>query len=156
MEAPLLGDALRRGCEAPMLRVHACSAALSSALQSAETWHTLEVDDVGAATRRPVMTSVAAGQVPWRRTAAEANEEEELALKVGYAEHLEDEFFGGEQESFDEDDEWDSEFAGDEDMWNDEENDGNPVNAAQQDFLAKLAALQAESRADQRPDGSGV
>ena len=123
IEAPLLGDATRRGCEAAVLSARVASAALASALDAEAAVHTLELSPCDSLAQSAPASS--------RPTGAPAevlvDKEEELAMRVGYAAHLESEFWGaddGEQE----------EFFYDEDE--DEDEDGGV-------FWAKLAAMQA-------------
>ena len=52
VDAQLLGDPLRRGCEAPCLSVRA-PASILEALTSEDTWHTVPVDDDSEHSRRP-------------------------------------------------------------------------------------------------------
>ncbi|KAL1508280.1 hypothetical protein AB1Y20_004394 [Prymnesium parvum] len=100
VRAPLLGDAVRRGGGADALLVEADADALAAALASERAWHSVAVRDVGRAARDD-----GAGRAPWQ-AAAEVDEEEELALKLGYAEHLEAEFFGvGDEEEEEEEEE---------------------------------------------------
>jgi len=130
VDAPLLGDTLRRGCEAPSLRVRADKQLLRSALHSADAWYSVPIDDVGAAAR-----AGAAGATPWRAAAAVVNAEEELAVRLGYAEHVEAEFFGaggagGGDDYFDDDEDEEEEELG---------GSGEPDG----DFIAKMAQLRA-------------
>jgi len=112
--------------------VRADAQLLRSALHSADAWYSVPIDDVGAAAR----AGGAAGATPWRAAAAVVNAEEELAVRLGYAEHVEAEFFGaggagGGDDYVDvEDDEEEEEESG---------GSGEPDG----DFLAKMAQLQA-------------
>jgi hypothetical protein len=126
---PLLGDLRRRGTEAPSLAAMASAAEVRKALASEVAPHTVPLHQnrdapdhgghlEGAATRSLGVNT-------------EVDHAEELAVKIGYAEHLEEEFF------LENDD-------GSEDQ--DDVEEGNAVSS---DFWANMQALQAleEARA---------
>ena len=119
LEAPLLGDPRRRNCEAPALRFRAPEGAIRSALRSAAAVHTVSLGaaPAAAATAEPEIANnfaAAAGG------AVAVDEAEEFAVRSGYLEHMEDEFFGvdGEEDEDDgEDDDKDDDGEMTEDFW---------------------------------------
>ena len=160
LRAPLLGDACRRGCEAEALVSRAASDELSQALGSPHAPHAValshelvgaDTDNITPGKEAPVASGAAgeasAGQV------AMVDQKEELALKMGYSEHLEAEFFGG-GDAFD--DEFDDEGAEGsaegsersgsslgESMEEEEEDDDEEEAGPSDAFMAQLAALRA-------------
>ncbi|KAL3926150.1 MAG: hypothetical protein SGPRY_003434 [Prymnesium sp.] len=107
LDAPLLGDPLRRGCEDPSLTVSVPSEDIREALLSKFAWHSVGVKDIGASARRLAGAASSAGSSPWQAS-VEVNEAEEFALKIGYAEQLEADFFGvdASEGEFEETDDW--------------------------------------------------
>jgi len=92
--APMLGDVRRRGCAQPAI----CAAAPASALLTALT----SVCDVHAvALQQP---GDASAVVPSPEAGVKVDAAEELAIRLGYAEHLEAEFFGAGDSEWEEDD----------------------------------------------------
>ena len=114
--APLLGEALRRGCDADSLHASAPAAELRTALLSNDAWSSVTVEDLGAAEREHAGAGARAGA--GAGAGAVSDEAEELELKLGYAEHVESQFWAepheeqgrpgeaeGEGDEADEDDE---------------------------------------------------
>lgn len=95
LDAPLLGDELRRGCPASSLVVHLPSQAVEQLLSSEKDWHSIAVADEFGEDRQPMKSETL--QPPWMGE-LEVNAAEELAVKLGYAEQLEAEFFGADDE----------------------------------------------------------
>mmetsp|Transcript_21160 Transcript_21160/g.54172 ORF Transcript_21160/g.54172 Transcript_21160/m.54172 type:complete len:408 (+) Transcript_21160:30-1253(+) len=118
IQAPLLGDVTRRGCQAPSLTALVAADSLLPALESTTAVHSLEL-------RAGEPTVVAPRTTGSKAAVVEVDEEEELAMRLGHAAHLESEFWG-----LDEDDEDDEEL--------DEEGQEE-----QSDFWANVAAMQA-------------
>jgi len=87
IEATLLGDERRRGCSRPIISVKAEAEALLSALTSA--------NDVHAVALHPPDTYAAdAADSSPMEAPVEVDTAEELAIRLGYAEYMEAEFFG--------------------------------------------------------------
>ena len=124
IDAPLLGDVTRRGCEVAALNARVASAALRKALESDAEVHSLRLFPCeGPAAAEVAPAAAAAAEAA---AAVQVDEDEELAMRLGHAAHLESEFWGVE-DAEDEDDEY---F--------DDDDDDEPS-----DFMAKVAALQA-------------
>ena len=130
--SPLLGDACRRSSEATTLDISTARNNLVTALTSSDAVHSLPVSGGGTISGADVSTEHTGS-----REAVEVSAEDELAMKQGYAEHLEADFWGGDEEEDDEDEE------GEDD---DEGMGAMPFLGSEglsSDFMANLASLQA-------------
>ena len=143
VEAPLLGNVQRSCSESGTLVTSATSAAAArAALLSPSDVHILPLID---RSERTVLVR-GGGSDPQDATASDSGEDvevsaaEEAAVKVGYLDYLEDEFFGELDDG-----EWDDE---------DEEDDDDELPSAFLEQLAKLKAREEERK--DRSKGPGV
>ena len=137
LEAPLLGDARRRGCDAPTIRATASEEAVVTALRSSRVVHQIAVESV-----ETVGGAVPAAGEGGGSSAVEVDGDEELAVRLGYAEHLEDEFFGASDDDDDDDDD-DEIFGSIVEGQRDDDDDDDDEQGDMSDFWANVAALNA-------------
>ena len=106
VEVPLLGDARRRACDAAVLGARAPAAALATALTSKDTVYAVALTG-GVGGGGGAAAALPDGEIEGE---IEVHAEEELAMAIGYAEHLEADFFGtgddGDDWDDDDDDDW--------------------------------------------------
>ena len=134
VHAPLLGDVRRRNSHAPALAALADVDDFRAALTSKSTVHRVALAPVSGASADAVAALTDADE---EMVSAETAAAEEVAVKVGYLDYMEDEFFDlGDDEEEDDDDE--------------EEEDDDAV-AMSSDFLANLAALRGLEEGRQPP-----
>ena len=150
VEGVLLGDATRRGCSSTTLDVEVCSSsALRAAVNSRLCVYSLELTPVPAP--RAVR---AATPVPDDDSAVAVDSAEELAMRLGHAEHLESEFWGIDVDDEWEDDEWEDDGSHSQDD-DHEQGEGVAGMEGQADFWANVAALQElqQNGAEGTPNG---
>ena len=103
--APLLGDQVRRGCASESLASRAPEAALRRALLAAETVSRIPLEAMEASATSTVESQ--SGEVAHQEGAAVVEDEaEKLAMMAGFAEHLEADFWGVDDDGDDDDDEY--------------------------------------------------
>jgi len=141
---PLLGDYPRRGCQAASLTARVAQDALRDALHSEDAVHVVELEPCEADEDDAQLASTSAPPATPVVGTILVDDEEELAMRLGHAAHLEAEFWGVDDEDDDDDDD---------DGEEEEEEEGQM--GAPGDFWAQVAALQSmESAADNEADAA--
>ena len=134
VRAALLGDVRRRNTKSACLASRADATSARAALTSTETVHRIPLYPVADGT---VEAAAASSSPADTLVSAETAAAEEVAVKVGYLDYMEDEFFDLD----DDDEEEEGKEGGYREEEEEEEEEG--LGALSGDFLANLAALQA-------------
>ena len=160
LRVQLLGDHTRRNCEAPALLAHVERGLLRTAVEAASVPHVVALepaDELNSPTTTVGAVAEGGGKATAGEDAVLFDAEEELAMRLGHAEHLEEEFWGVDDNDDDDDDEYDEaeETEGvtsllgmadggvDGEDGEDDENDEDDEAGPDPSFWANVAAMQA-------------